>query len=278
MGDSGVRSTLWIVLKPFVLTLALGAPRAQVLAAPEPREVRIAAAADLRFALDAVFAGTAASTPGIRPAVTYGSSGSFSAQIESGAPFDLFLSADADCPRRLAAKGLGDGKPFLYAVGRIALWVPAGSKLDLAALGLRALLDPSVRKVAIANPRHAPYGRAAEAAMKSLGVYGDVREKLVLGENVAQAAQFVQSGAADAGIVALPLALAPQMRSSGRHVEIPVASYPRMDQAGLVLKGAREPGAARILRDALLGARGRAILEENGFFLPAPLVAPVVAP
>lgn len=238
------------------------------------REVRIAAAADLKFALDAVLAGTAASTRGIRPAVTYGSSGSFYAQIENGAPFDLFLSADADYPRRLAAKGLGDGEPFLYAIGRIALWVPSSSKLDLGALGLRALLDPSVRKVAIANPRHAPYGRAAEAAMKSLGVYEGVTGKLVLGENVAQAAHFVQSGAADAGIVALPLALAPQMRSSGRYVEIPAASHPRMDQAGLVLNGAREPGAARILRDVFLGARGRAILEENGFLLPAPLSAP----
>ncbi len=138
--------------------------------APPDREVRVAAAADLKFALDAVFAATAASTRGIRPAVTYGSSGSFYAQIENGAPFDLFLSADAEYPRRLAAKGLADGEPFLYAVGRIALWVPASSKLDLGALGLRALLDPSVRKVAIANPRHAPYGRAAEAAMKSLGI------------------------------------------------------------------------------------------------------------
>ena len=117
-----------------------------------------------------------------------------------------------------------------------------------------------------------------EAAMKALGVYEDVKGKLVLGENVAQAAQFVQSGAADAGIVALPLALAPHMRSSGRHVEIPVASYPRMDQGGLVLKGAREPAAARILRDALLGLRGREILKEGGFFPPAPISARVWAP
>jgi molybdate transport system substrate-binding protein len=229
---------------------AAGPVRAEAL----PREVRVAAAADLKFALDAVFAGTAVSTQGVRPAVTYGSSGSFYAQIENGAPFDLFLSADAEYPRRLAANGLADGDPFLYAVGRIALWVPARSRLDIAALGLRSLLDPSVRKVAIANPRHAPYGRAAEAAMKSLGVYGDVMRKLVLGENVAQAAQFVQSGAAEAGVV--------------------FASYPRMDQAGLVLKGAREPVAARILRDALLGVRGREILQESGFLPPAPVSAP----
>ena len=245
---------------------------------PPVREVRVAAAADLKFALDAVFAATAASTRGLRPAVTYGSSGSFYAQIENGAPFDLYLSADAEYPRRLAAKGLADGEPFLYAVGRLALWVPASSTLDLRALGLRALLDPSIRKVAIANPRHAPYGRAAEAAMRSLGIHDGVMGKLVLGENVAQAAQFVQSGAADAGVVALSLALAPQMRSSGRYVEIPLDSYPRLEQGGIVLKGAREPGAARTLRDALLGSRGRQVLKEYGFFLPAPVSAPVPAP
>lgn len=246
--------------------------------APPEREVRVAAAADLKFALDAVFAATADSTRGIRPTITWGSSGSFYAQIENGAPFDLFLSADAEYTRRLAAKGFGDGEPFLYAVGRIALWVPASSKLDLRALGLRALLDPSVHKVAIANPRHAPYGRAAEAAMTSLGILDGVKGKLVLGENVAQAAQFVQSGAADAGIVALSLALAPPMRSAGRYVEIPLESYPRMEQGGIILKGAREPVAARALRDALLGSRGREVLKEHGFFLPAPVPAPVSAP
>ena len=255
---------------------AFGAPP---LAGPPPaREVRVAAAADLKFALDAVFSATAAATGEIRPAVTYGSSGNFFAQIENGAPFDLFLSADVEYPRRLAAKGLADGEPFLYAVGRIALWVPASSALDLRTLGLSALLDPSVRKVAIANPRHAPYGRAAEAALRSLGVYEGAREKLVLGENVAQAAQFVQSGAADAGVMALSLVLAPPMRSSGRYVEIPLESYPRIDQGGIVLKGARDPAAARALRDALLGARGRELLREYGFFLPATARAPLPAP
>lgn len=262
---------------PLALILLIAtslSPAALVCAAAPPREVRVAAAADLKFALDAVFAATAASTRGIRPSVTYGSSGSFYAQIENGAPYDLFLSADADYPRRLAARGFGDGELFLYAFGRIALWVSASSKLDIEGLGLRSLLDPSVRKVAIANPRHAPYGRAAEAAIKSRGVWDGVKGKLVLGENVAQAAQFAQSGVADAGVLALSLALAPQMRSAGRYVEIPPESYPRMEQGGLVLKRARDPAAARALRDALLGAQGRKALKENGFFLPAPVPAP----
>ena len=261
-------AALLLLVRPFAATRPgpAGAARAE----EPPREVRVAAAADLQFALDAVFGAAGTRITDIRPVVTYGSSGSFFAQIENGAPFDLFLSADAEYPRRLAAKGLADGEVFLYAVGRIALWVPNGSKLDLGALGVRALLDPSVRKVAIANPRHAPYGRAAEAAMRSLGVYEAVSAKLVLGENVAQAAQFVESGAADAGIVALSLARSPRMSSAGRHVELPIGSYPRMDQGGIVLKGAREPAAARALRDALLGPRGREVLRDYGFSLPSP--------
>jgi len=235
-----------------------------------PREVRVAAASDLKFALEAVFAATPPSAAGIRPVVIHGSSGSFFAMIENGAPFDLFLSADADYPRRLAAKGLSDGPVFLYAVGRLAVWVPSSSRLDLESLGLRALLDPSIRKVAIANPRHAPYGRAAEAALRTAGVWEGVREKLVLGENVAQAAQFVRSGAADAGLIALSTALSGPMRSAGRHVEVPAGAHPRMDQGGIVLRSARDPAAARALRDLLLGPSGRAALKANGFFLPAP--------
>lgn len=235
---------------------------------PATREVRIAAAADLKVALDALFLETAVPLAGIRPVVIYGSSGSFFAQIENGAPYDLFLSADADYPRRLAAKGLADGPPFLYAVGRIAVWVPASSRLDVGALGLRALLDPSIRSVAIANPRHAPYGRAAESAMKSLGVHDGAKSKLVLGENVAQAAQFARSGAADAGVVALSLALSPEMRAAGRFAEVPFDTYPRMEQGGIVLAGARDTAAARAVRDVLLGAPGRTVLARYGFFLP----------
>ncbi len=247
---------------------AVGAP-----AEPGPgrtREVRVAAAADLQFALDDVFRAAGRSIAGVRPVVIYGSSGSIHAQIENCAPFDLFLSADADYPRRLAAKGLADGPVFLYAVGRLAVWVPSESRLEVGALGLRALLDPSVRKVAIANPRHAPYGRAAEAAMRRLGVWSGVKEKLVLGESVAQAAQFAKSGAADAGILALSLVLSPRMRDSGRWAEVAPDAFPRMDQGGIVLRSARDLAGARALRDALLSSRGREVLVSRGFSLPDP--------
>jgi molybdate transport system substrate-binding protein len=232
-------------------------------------ELRVAAAADLKFALDAVVPQFRKSHPDVDVKVTYGSSGSFFAQIESGAPFDLFLSADADLPARLEAGGRAiPGSEFLYAAGRLVVWVRRDSPLDLAGRGVAVLADRSIRTVSMANPRHAPYGRAAESALKSLGLWDAVREKLVLGENVGQAAQFAQSGAADAGIVALSLAVAPEMASAGRWVEVPAAAYPEIRQVGVILKASASPGAAMSLRDFLTGAEGRALLARFGFGVP----------
>ncbi|HSB36183.1 MAG TPA: molybdate ABC transporter substrate-binding protein [Thermoanaerobaculia bacterium] len=231
-------------------------------------EVSVAAAADLKFALDAAVSDFRKSRADVGVTVTYGSSGSFFAQIESGAPFDLFLSADVDYPEKLAARGLTvPGSEFLYAIGRIVVWVRKESPLDLAGRGLLALAAPSVTKVAIANPRHAPYGRAAEAALKSLGVWDAVREKLVFGENVAQAAQFVESGAAEAGILALSLALAPEMAAKGRWAEIPASAHPPLRQGGVILKSSTSPDAAKAFRDYLVGPAGRAALARYGFAL-----------
>jgi molybdate transport system substrate-binding protein len=122
--------------------------------------------------------------------------------------------------------------------------------------------------VAIANPQHAPYGRAAVAAMQAAGVYAAVQPKLVFGENVEQALQFVQSGAADAGIVALSLALAPPLKTQGRYVEVPLSSYPRLTQGGVILQGAADVESARAFQAFLIGDEGRAILKRYGFFLP----------
>ena len=181
------------------------------------RLVRVAAAADLKFALDEINTAFRAKHPDITVQVSYGSSGNFFAQLSNRAPFDMFFSADVDYPRQLIAQGLAAKETeFLYAVGRLVVWVPRTSALDLTRLGIHALADPSIRKIAIANPKHAPYGRAAEAAMKTLGVYEAVRERLVYGENIAQTAQFVQTGAADIGIIALALAVAPALKDEGR--------------------------------------------------------------
>jgi molybdate transport system substrate-binding protein len=241
---------------------------AAVAAPAQDRHLDVAAAADLKFAMDDLVGAFGKAHPGITVSVSYGSSGNFLSQIQNGAPFDLFFSADIEYPRRLAEAGLAPkGSEFLYAVGRLVVWAPTSSRIQIER-GVEALAAPEVRRIAIANPTHAPYGRAAEAALRKLGVYDAVKDRLVFGENVAQAAQFVQSGAADAGIIALSLALAPALAAEGRYFEVPLDAYPRMDQGGIVLNRASDPEAARMFRDFVLGAEGRATLKRQGFFLP----------
>ena len=179
-----------------------------------------------QFAMPEIARQFRAARPAIELEIAYGSSGNFFAQISQRAPFDVFLSADVEYPRKLASAGVATGTPvFTYAVGRLVVWVPAASPLDPAT----ALREPSLKHLAIANPQHAPYGRAAQAALRTLGLYPGLEPKLVLGENIAQTLQFVESGAADAGIVAMSLAQAPPMRARGRYWEIPLDAYPRME-------------------------------------------------
>jgi molybdate transport system substrate-binding protein len=234
-----------------------------------PEKLTVAAAADLEFALPEVLRQFHAVYPGAEVSAVYGSSGNFYSQIPNGAPFDLFLSADIQYPRQLSEQGMAlPDSLFTYAVGRIAIWAPASSALDVERLHERALESDSVKHIAIANPQHAPYGRAAEAALRSLGVYDRVGAKLVLGENIAQTLEFVQSGAAQAGIVALSLALAPAVRGQGRYWEIPLDAYPRIEQGGAILTRARGSQAAARLRAFLLDTPGRRILRQYGFYLP----------
>jgi molybdate transport system substrate-binding protein len=236
---------------------------------PEGRVVRVAAAADLKFALEDARREFEHGHPDISVKVTYGASGNFFAQLSNRAPFDLFLSADMDYPRKLIDAGLADkASAFVYAVGHLVLWVPNESPVDLEKLGVRAVLDPAVKKLAIANSRHAPYGRAAEAALKNLGLYEAVKERLVFGENIAQTAQFVETGAADAGLLALSLALAPAMRHKGRYRDVPLDAYPRLEQGGIILSWAADSEAAGAFRDFLAGAAGKAVLKRYGFSLP----------
>ena len=221
-----------------------------------PHKLSIAAAADLQFALAEGARQFHRQHPQTELAIDYGSSGNFYAQIRNGAPFDVFLSADVQYARNLTQNAV-----FVYAAGRIAVWVPASSKLDPST----ALRDPSVRRIAIANPQHAPYGRAAEAALRSMGLYDSVEKKLVFGENISQTLQFIQSGAADTGIVALSLAMAPKVREQGRYWEVPVSAYPKIEQGGVILKDSQ---AAREFREWLLGPSGRSLLKQYGFSLP----------
>ena len=208
------------------------------------QDLSIAAAADLQFAMQDITARFQQQT-GKKVLVVYGSSGNFAQQLRSGAPFDVFFSANLDYPRGLEEDGLIDpGSIYIYARGKIVLWVLNGSSLKPGA-GLPALLQPTVKKIAIANPEHAPYGKAAVAALQSEHVYERVKEKLVLGENISQAASFVTAGAADAGIVALALALSPNMRDKGKYAEIPASDYPAIEQACVILRSSKNKEVAR---------------------------------
>lgn len=248
------------------LLIALLAAQAGTPSAPSraPEALRIAAASDLRFALDEILAGFRAANPMLRVDATYGSSGNFFAQIREGAPFDVFLSADSDYARRLASDGLSES-PFPYAVGRLALVVRKDSGLDPKGLG-DLLKSAAIRRIAIANPAHAPYGRAAQAVIESWGLRDLVTPKLVLGDSVSQAAQFVDTGAAEAGLVALALVKA--KAGSLSFAEVPESAHPPLDQAGVVLKRSPSPETARAFRTWLTGETGRAILSRYGFGLP----------
>ena len=230
-------------------------------------EIKVAAASDLTFAFKDVAARFQKET-GNSIKLTYGSSGNFFAQIQNGAPFDLFFSADVGYPEKLEAAGLAEpGTIYEYASGKIVMWVPNASKLDLDR-GLATLLDPGIRKIAIANPQHAPYGIAAVAAMRHAAIYDKIKNKLVLGENISQTAQFVQSGNADVGIVALSLALAPAMKNNGRYVEIPAADYPPLIQAGVILKSSRNKELASRFLKFLKQPETVALMERYGFSVP----------
>jgi len=239
------------------------------LFAGPPREIRIAAAADLKWALEDVKAAFERGHPGLTCALTFGSSGNFYSQLTHAAPFDVFLSADLDYPRRLVEQGKAKKESlFTYAIGQLVLWAPKASPVPLEALGMKAVEHPAVRRIALANPRHAPYGRAAEQALSASGLLDSSRGKFILGENVSQAAQFMETGNADLGFIARSLAHSPQMRDKGRSVAVPQNLYPRLDQGGVVLTWARDPAGAEALCAFLRGAEGRAILAAHGFGLP----------
>jgi molybdate transport system substrate-binding protein len=230
-------------------------------------EIRVAAAADLTFAFHDIASRFGKET-GHKVNLIIGSSGNFYSQIQSGAPFDLFFSADIQYPQKLAEAGLAEkGSLYRYAVGKIVLWVPNGSKIDIKQ-GLVALRDPSVRKIAIANPEHAPYGRAAVAALKKEKLFDNVSAKLVYGENISQAAQFVQSGNADAGILALSLVVAPAMKDAGRYWEIPASEYPIIEQAAIVLASSKNKDTARLFIDFLKKPEIVTLMERYGFAVP----------
>jgi len=229
--------------------------------------LRIAAASDLQFVMSDL-CDRFEKKSGIKVAVTYGSSGNFRAQIQNGAPFDLFFSADVLYPQQLISAGFADAQSLtVYAQGHLALWAPAGTNLLLEERGFEALKDARVRKIAIANPEHAPYGRAAVAALQKAGAYDQVKSKLVFGENISQAAQFVQSGSAQVGIIAFSLTFAESMKA-GEHWEIPADLYPPLQQGAVVIDSSQNKAAARAFLKFVKSFEGREVLAKFGLTSP----------
>lgn len=227
-------------------------------------DLRVAAAADLQAALPAIAAQFEKET-GQHVALTFGSSGNFSTQIANGAPFDVFMSADIDYPTRLEQAGLADrGSLYEYATGRLVIWTRNDSGIDVTR-GLAELDDAHVRRIAIANPAHAPYGRAAVAAIRHERLYDRVQSKFVLGENISQTAQFARSGNADVGLIALSLALSPALKSAGSYVEVPATFYPAIEQAAVVIASSRQKALATRFVDSLKQPPAKAILRSYGF-------------
>jgi molybdate transport system substrate-binding protein len=231
-------------------------------------EIVVAAAADLSSALTDITARFEQESS-VHVKLSFGASGMLTQEIQNGAPFDVFLSADMDYPRQLISAGDADAASlYQYATGKLVLWAPSDSKLDVQGQGMNVLLDPSVSKIAIANPQHAPYGRAAVAALKHGGLYDRLASKLVLGENVSQAAQFVESGNAQVGLVALAHAVAPGITGKGKYWEVPAEDYPAMSQGAVVLSHSQHKKEAAAFLEFLKTRDAAAIFEKYGFTAP----------
>lgn len=228
-------------------------------------KLTIAAAADLKFALDEIVVLFKSTHPAAQIETIYGSSGNFSTQIRQGAPYDLYFSADIAYPRALKAEGFAASEVQAYAVGRIVLWSPSR---DARKLTLAALADPSILKIAIANPQHAPYGKRAEEALKAAGVWEKVEPKLVYGENIAQTAQYVQSGNAQVGIIALSLALSPELARQGSYALISDKLHQPLEQGFIITRRAADNPLAREFAWFFAGKEARAIMTRYGFVLP----------
>jgi molybdate transport system substrate-binding protein len=253
-----------------VLVALLLLPSASASYAQAPRRVlAVAAASNLRLAGEELARSFEAERPDVDVALTFGASGTFFAQLQSGAPFDVFLSADRAYPLKLVAAGLAaPGDEYVYAYGKLVAWLPAGSRVALARAGLAALRDPAVKRISIANPAVAPFGAATVKALEAAGVYADVKHKLVLGTSVAQAAQFATTGAADVAFLPASLTLSKEL-AGGQVVPVPESLYPRVEQSAVVVAASKDPGLARAFLAFLAGEKGRAILARNGYGVPA---------
>ena len=238
-----------------------------LVAGASAQELKIAAAADLNPAVEKVAAAFKKQT-GVQAKFSYGSSGNFFAEIRNGAPFDVFLSADRSYAESLSDFGKTDKGATVYALGTLVVWVSNRVALTPSADNLNVLLSDRIHKIAIANPDHAPYGRAAVAAMVHYQINDQVKKKLVMGENVSQAAQFAQSGNAEAALIPLSLALTDSMKQGGHIAVVSRDTYPPLYQAAVVLRSSQEKQAAHHFVEFLASSAGQKILQEYGFEAP----------
>jgi molybdate transport system substrate-binding protein len=246
------------ILKVLVIVGLMTSPAAA-------EKLTIAAAADLKFAMDEIVTGFNQNHPGNSVEVVYGSSGKFHTQILQGAPYDLYFSADINYPRELAKKGLAASAVMPYAVGRIVLW---SNSLDASKMAMTGLTDPKIVKIAIANPKHAPYGKRAEEALRSSGMWDQLQSKLVFGENIAHAAQFVQTGNAQVGIIALSLALNQELSKKGGYYLIPDKLHEPLEQGYIITKRAENKLLAKQFAQYMTSKETRRIMIKYGFVLP----------
>lgn len=228
----------------------------------------VAVAASMRYAFEDLSAAFTKEHPGLRIEASYGASGVFFAQLTHRAPFDLFLSADCEYPGKLRKEGLGE-ETFPYASGNLVLWAQKSAALDVSSRGLAALNDPKIAKISIANPDTAPYGRAAMEAIRSVpGLENAVKAKLVFAENVGQAAQYVQSGAAQIGLFAESLTKVGDMEEAGDWMRIDPTVHVPIVQCGIILSWARDKATAEAFRDFLRSEEAAALFQRHGFSLP----------
>jgi molybdate transport system substrate-binding protein len=227
------------------------------------KEILIAAAADLRFAMDSLVATFKIENPDIDIKVSYGSSGIFFEQISNGAPFDLFFSADLDYAKKLKEKSIAITEVKTYGTGQLVLW---SKIIDPNILKMNSLLNNAVAKIAIANPDHAPYGKRAVESLNYYHLYDQVKTKLVLGENISQTAQFLTSGAAEIGLVALSLALSPNMqREGGKFWLIPAETHKVLEQGYVMLQHARDNAEAVKFMTFIGSPKAESVFREFGF-------------
>ena len=232
----------------------------------QQQDVVVAAAADLKFAMDSLVMVFSKSHPDIHLKVVYGSSGNFFQQISNNAPFDCYFSADIDYPKQLKEKGLTLSDIHQYGTGQLVLW---SRILDPTVEKMNCLLDAAVKKIAIANPAHAPYGKRAEEAIRHYGLYDRIKDKLVMGENIAQTAQYAQSGAADVGIIALSLALSPAMQQAGgKFWLIPADAHQPLEQGCVLLPHAKGNTGAAQFMTYVTTPEAKTILKSFGFSQP----------